>query len=940
MIALVFLLLNATQAPPQVNAVVNAASFSGSMAPGSLAALFGSGLADAEYQDLFDSSRNAFPTTVAGITVTVRGIPAALTYVSPGQINFQVPWETPVAPAAVAVVVTRNGAASNAPTVTFSATAPSVFAFNGVAIVSCFNSGVTAGAVCTLWGNGFGPKNSPQQDGVPASASSRLAVPCSLTIGGHSAEIQYCGAAPEQIIDQLNFVYPAGVPVGAPPVDAILTIGSASGAFKVPAPTGASYYVSPSGNDVSPGTQGQPFATIQAAVKGLHAGDTLFVRGGEYHEAVSVGVSGTAAAPITIQAYPGECPILIGAKPVPGPWALHSGAIYKAAWPTQPRQVFSDGRLLNEARWPNTAIEDFAGMTYALADSGAENFIAYANLPPVDLTGAWVHIMAGEAWVAYSRQISFHDRTTGKLSYLQPINAMSMLIPRRGNHFYVFGKLELLDSPGEWFWDPAAQLLYVWTPNGAPPDGRIEAGTASAVLDISGQSYITVKGISARGGWFNLHNSTQCTLQDFHLWAPNWIRTFDGYALWPEPQWQGGVDVSGTGNLVERGSVHLAGRGSIYVDGSGTTVRQVTVEDSGWNWSADSGINLRGTGHVAENCTVRRTSATGINMSPRSRVVNNLMENACLFFEDCGNLGSWSLDGQGTEVAYNILRGNHSRWGAGIYLDAGSPNFYLHDNLIQDVLWGGMNITAVTRIENNTMLEAQHHSINFVPPQDADWSAGIVAHNQIREGFPISVSLGQNAARIPGYGWYTAYTTLAPQPGPRRVELVWFQFAQPGWDQQQVPLDLSQVLSIGFALESLADTFNYSITNLRLLPAGGTGDAGAVPVSGPAWTFTCASGSPCSWSASGPSTWGVSGTNAFFGSNNLTAPLPANLQNFSAYRGLAFDLSGTAIRTYRFQGFQDVDNGPEALPGRGARLPASVGADPTTAASACGTGSQ
>jgi len=232
--------------------------------------------------------------------------------------------------------------------------------------------------------------------------------------------------------------------------------------------------------------------------------------------------------------------------------------------------------------------------------------------------------------------------------------------------------------------------------------------------------------------------------------------------------------------------------------------------------------------------------------------------------------------------------------------------------------------TAVTRIENNTMLEAQHQSINFVPPQDAigaDWSAGIVAHNQIREGFPISVSLGQNAARIPGYGWYTAYTTLAPQPGPRRVELVWFQFAQPGWDQQQVPLDLSQVLSIGFALESLADTFNYSITNLRLLPAGGTGDAGAVPVSGPAWTFTCASGSPCSWSASGPSTWGVSGTNAFFGSNNLTAPLPANLQNFSAYRGLAFDLSGTAIRTYRFQGFQDVDNGPKPSPAEGPACP-------------------
>lgn len=916
MIGLVVLLLNAAQAAPQVNAVVNAASFSGSMAPGSLAALFGTDLADAEYTNLFDSSRNAFPTTVAGVTVTVRGIPAPLTYVSPGQINFQVPWETPAAPAAVTVVARRNGVASNPLIVTFSATAPSVFSANGVAIVTCFNSGVTAGAVCTMWGNGFGSKNSSQQDGVPASAASPLEALCSLTIGGQRARIEYCGAAPGQIVDQLNFVYPAGVAVGSPPVDATLTIGSVSGAFKVPGDAGASYYVSPSGSDASPGTRGQPFATIQAAVNRLRAGDIVYVGGGEYHEAVSVGVSGTAAAPITIQAYPGECPILIGAQPVPGPWTVHSGAIYKAPWPSQPRQVFSDGRLLNEARWPNTAIEDFPGMTYAPADSGSESFIAYANLPPVDLTGAWAQIMAGQAWVAYSRQVSSHDRASGKLSFTPPINAMSVLVPRRGSHFYLFGKLELLDSPGEWFWDPVARLLYVWTPDGAPPDGRIEAGTASAVLDLSGRSYVTVKGISARGGWFNLHNSSHCTVQGFHLWAPNWIRTFNGYAVWPEPQWHGGVDVSGTGNLVERGSVHLAGCSSINVDGSGHTVRQVTVEDSGWNWAADPGINLRGTGHVAENCTVRRTSATGINMSSSSRIVNNLMENACLFFEDCGNVGAWFTDGQGTEVAYNILRGNHSRWGAGIYLDAGSPNFYLHDNLIENVLWGAMNITVVTRIENNTMLDAQHQSINFVPPQDAigaDWSAGIVAHNQVLEAFPISVGLAQDASRTPGWGSYTAYTTLAPQPGPRRVELDWSQFAQPAWDQQQVPLDLSQVLSIGFTLDSLADTFTYTVANLRLLPAGGTGDTAAVAVPGSPWT--------------------VNGTG---GSKSLSVPLPTNMQDLTGYRGLAFELAGTASRSYSFQGFQDVDNGPEPLPGRGARLPESVGADPSGAGLACG----
>jgi uncharacterized protein (TIGR03437 family) len=934
----------ATQAAPQVDGVVNAASFGSPLAPGSLAALFGSGLADAVHQGLFDPSRNAFPTAVAGVSVSVNEINAPLTYTSPGQINFQVPWETPVAPAAVAVQVTRDAVASNAQAVTISATSPSAFAVNGVAIVTCFNSAVTAGAVCTLWGNGFGGTNSPQQDGVPASASAPLNAlsasgACTLSISGQSAGIQYCGAAPGQVIDQLNFVYPAGVPAGPLPVDATLTIGSASATFQVAAPAnaGASYFVAPSGSDASPGTQGQPFATIQAAVNRLKPGDVLYVGGGEYHEAVTVNVSGTAAAPITIQAYPGECPILIGAKPVSGPWTLYSGAIYKTPWPSQPQQVFADGRMLNEARWPNTPIEDFANQVNARADAGTQTSVTYSGLPQVDLTGAWVKIVAGQAWVGYTRQVASHDRVSGTLSFIQPINAMSELIPRRNNLFYVFGKLNLLDSPGEWFWDPVERSLYVWTQDGGPPAGRVEAGTASPVLDLSGQTYVTVKGLSARGGWFNLNNSAYCTVEDFHLWAPTWIRIVDGYALWPEIMYLGGVDVSGAGNLVQRGSVSLSGRSGIHLAGTGNTVREVTVEDQGWNWTNNVAIDLTGADQaLVENCTVQRTSAAGMFLTVRSRTLNNLIESTCLFMEDCGNVDSWGTDGQGAEVAYNIFRGNHARWGAGIYLDAGSKNFYVHDNLVQDVLWNGMNVTDINVIENNTFIDAQHQSINFVPPVDqvgADWSAGVVAHNQLANPVPLFVYLGQPISLIPDYG-YGAYTTLAP--GPRRVELDWTQFAQPGWSQQQVPMDLSQATSISFTIDVPINAFSYSIGGLRLLPAGGSGDAGAVPVAGATWTASCNSGSTCAPTDSGPVSWGIAGISVFNGQNFLTAALPAALTDLRAYRGLAFDLvAESASRTYNFQGYQDVDNGLDAAPGRGARLPASVGANPSSAVATC-----
>jgi hypothetical protein len=710
----------------------------------------------------------------------------------------------------------------------------------------------------------------------------------------------------------------------------ITTCASYSAAPPASPHVAASYYVSPSGNDAWPGTETQPFATIQFAVSRLMAGDTLNVEGGEYRETVTMGASGTAAAPITIQAAFGQHPVLVGATPVSGPWAVYSGAIYSAPWPSQPTQVFGAGQLLNEARWPNTPIEDFAGMTYAKADSGTQDFIVSSSLPDVDLTGAWVRVMAGEAWVAYDRQIVSHDRASGTLTFSSPINALSQLVPRRGNHFFVFGKLELLDSPGEWWWDPGQHQLYVWMSDGASPEGRAEAGVAPAVLDLSGQSYVTVQGLSARGGWFNLQNSTNCTLRDFHLFAPNWIRTFDGYGVWP--QFQGGVDVSGSGNVLDGGSVRQAGRGGIHLAGTGNTVQRVTVEDQGWNWDYEGGINLSGALQATvQHNTVIRSAMAGIVLAPNSRVLDNLVEDVCLFVQDCGNMDAWNMDGQGTEIAYNVLRRNHARWGSAIYLDAGSLNFRLHDNFAEELAWNGVNITGVNDIENNTFIELGHQGINYAPGTTAvgaDWSAGKALHNQLAEPFPLLVQLAQPVSIIPDYGFYMAYAPLAPQPGPRRVEIDWSQLHQPGWSQEQVPLDLSLVNSILFGFDFPVAGFNYTISNLRLLPVGGSGDAGAVPVTGTAWTVSSSGGSVCTLTASGPLVWGASGSSALDGQNLLNAPLAAGLTDLTAYRGLAFELAGTAWRTYDFQGYQALDNGPDPEPGRGATLSGLAGAAP------------
>src|SRR5258708_1004448 len=77
---------------PQIasGGIVNAASWSSPVAPGALIAIFGTNLANRE-----QSASTPLPFTLGGTSLAINGIPAPLAFVSPGQINAQVPSSLP-----------------------------------------------------------------------------------------------------------------------------------------------------------------------------------------------------------------------------------------------------------------------------------------------------------------------------------------------------------------------------------------------------------------------------------------------------------------------------------------------------------------------------------------------------------------------------------------------------------------------------------------------------------------------------------------------------------------------------------------------------------------------------------------------------------------------------------------------------------------------------
>ena len=115
------------------------------------------------------------------------------------------------------------------------------------------------------------------------------------------------------------------------------------------------WFVAPWGNDAGAGSLASPFRTIQQAAKVAGSGDAVQIRAGVYRESIRPAHSG-----VTFEAYNGEIVTVTGLDQVGG-WSAYAGSIYKApmAWDLGEgnNEVFVDGKLVNEARWPNTGTD-------------------------------------------------------------------------------------------------------------------------------------------------------------------------------------------------------------------------------------------------------------------------------------------------------------------------------------------------------------------------------------------------------------------------------------------------------------------------------------------------------------------------------------------------------------------------------------------------------
>ncbi len=235
----------AIRAVPTISAggVVDAAAGKTPIAPGSYVSIYGANLTE-NYTDSVTYAPYALPLTMDGVTVSFDvpsakiSVPGHLTFVSPGQVNVQVPWELQGQTSAQVKVTLYGYSYGNVVSVPLADTAPAFFDIGGGiaaardqngAVVTAANP-VKRGQVVSLFMNGLGPVTNGPASGEFASTTALTytkAQDTAVTIGGQPAQVLFTGLAPSfPGLYQVNAIVPTGISAGTVPIS--LTIAGAT----------------------------------------------------------------------------------------------------------------------------------------------------------------------------------------------------------------------------------------------------------------------------------------------------------------------------------------------------------------------------------------------------------------------------------------------------------------------------------------------------------------------------------------------------------------------------------------------------------------------------------------------------------------------------------------------------------------------------------------
>ena len=236
---LLTLTINGGAVSISANGIVNAASYAGgSVSPGEIVVIFGSGFGPNALVGLQLDGRGYVSTSLANTQVLFDGVAAPMIYTLAGQVSVVVPYEVS-GKSTTQLQVVYQSQSSSIVSMPVSTAVPGIFTsdasgrglgaiINQDGTVNSSSNPAPVGSYISVYATGEGQTNPEGVDGKPGDWPAPLPVaqPVTAMVGGLSAPVQYAGGAPGLVagVLQVNVQIPQAVPTGSS-VPIIISVG-------------------------------------------------------------------------------------------------------------------------------------------------------------------------------------------------------------------------------------------------------------------------------------------------------------------------------------------------------------------------------------------------------------------------------------------------------------------------------------------------------------------------------------------------------------------------------------------------------------------------------------------------------------------------------------------------------------------------------------------
>ncbi|HZX58924.1 MAG TPA: right-handed parallel beta-helix repeat-containing protein, partial [Mucilaginibacter sp.] len=286
----------------------------------------------------------------------------------------------------------------------------------------------------------------------------------------------------------------------------------------------ANYYFAASGNDAYTTTQAQSKATPWQSITKLNSffvnikpGDSiLFKCGDTFVGSISVTKPGALGKPIVFSSWgTGAKPIISGQVPS-GAWVNMGGGIYEAPVPlagATVNVVTLNGVAQPIGRYPNANTPN-AGYLNIDSHTGDAQVVSSQLNTAVNWAGADI-VFRKNHWVITKGTVVSNTATVvnfSEVSVYQPMNNWGFFFQNNPN---------TLDQYGEWYYDPVNKMIMMYFGAATPVTGSVKVSGYDYLINVSVQSYITVKGLTFFGS--NNHAINIFTSNNFTISNCNFI---------------------------------------------------------------------------------------------------------------------------------------------------------------------------------------------------------------------------------------------------------------------------------------------------------------------------------------------------------------------------------------------------------------------------------